>query len=230
VGVPVGVAEATTAPAVVRVLGPTDLEVAAAVLSRAFEQEPGNLALLPDPETRRLIVEASARNTLRSALRFGTVHGAMAGGDLAAIALWHAPGARTSVGDRVRNVAGLSRGGRAVARGIPHAAAVVLRNVPEGIAMVRERGRAVARASEGATWHLAFLGTAPDHRGRGLARALLDRQLARCDEDGAAVWLETTDPVNPPIYERFGFETVRHIAEAAWLPGLWVMRREPRAR
>ena len=25
------------------------------------------------------------------------------------------------------------------------------------------------------------------------------------DEDGIPVWLETTDPVNPPIYERFGF-------------------------
>jgi hypothetical protein len=40
-------------------------------------------------------------------------------------------------------------------------------------------------------------------------------------------WLETTDPANPPIYERFGFETVTHLEDAAWLPGLWVMRREP---
>ena len=76
-------------------------------------------------------------------------------------------------------------------------------------------------------WYLAALATAPEHRGRGFARMLLDRQLARCDQDGAAAWLETTDPVNPPIYARFGFSTVAHIERAAWLPGFWVMRREP---
>jgi predicted acetyltransferase len=92
---------------------------------------------------------------------------------------------------------------------------------------VRERGRSFAGAARGTTWHLMFLATAPEHRGRGLARMLLDRQLRRCDEDDTAAWLETTDPVNPPIYERFGFETVAHIEDAAWLPGLWVMRREP---
>jgi predicted acetyltransferase len=81
--------------------------------------------------------------------------------------------------------------------------------------------------TDGLTWHLAFLATAPEHRGRGLARQLLERQLDRCDEDAAAAWLETTDPVNPPIYERFGFATVAHVEDAAWLPGLWVMRREP---
>jgi hypothetical protein len=66
-----------------------------------------------------------------------------------------------------------------------------------------------------------------DHPDEGLARSLLERQLQRCDQDGAEAWLEATDPVNPPIYERFGFEIIAHIPGPAWLPGYWVMRREP---
>lgn len=64
---------------------------------------------------------------------------------------------------------------------------------------------------------------------RVLARRLLDRQLVRCDEEGFAVWLETTDPANPPIYERFGLEVATHLEDAAWLPGWRAMRREPRS-
>jgi predicted acetyltransferase len=77
------------------------------------------------------------------------------------------------------------------------------------------------------TWQLDLLGTLPEHRRKGLARALLGRQLQRCDEDSAAVWLETTDPANTKIYERFGFKTVAHIKGPDWLLGHWVMRREP---
>jgi len=48
--------------------------------------------------------------------------------------------------------------------------------------------------------------------------------------DRLLVCFETSDPVNPPIYERFGFETIIHVTDAAWLPGLWVMRRDPVSR
>jgi predicted acetyltransferase len=78
------------------------------------------------------------------------------------------------------------------------------------------------------TWSLDLLGTLPGYRRRGLARALLDSQLGSCDEEGTAVWLEATDPVNPVIYERFGFQTVAHVDRPEWLPGYWVMRRDPR--
>jgi GNAT superfamily N-acetyltransferase len=215
-------------PPDVRVLGPADARNAAILLARGFAEEPGNLALLPAPDARRAVTERSARNVVRAMLPYGTVHAAIVAGDLAAIALWHPPGVRTtSVTGVVRNLADQLPNASTMARAFPHAASVLLRDVPEGIRLVRERGRGVGGAARGTTWHLMFLATAPEHRGRGLARMLLDRQLRRCDEDDTAAWLETTDPVNPPIYERFGFETVAHIEDAAWLPGLWVMRREP---
>jgi GNAT superfamily N-acetyltransferase len=218
-----------SASATVRPLEPSEVPEAAALLARGFAEEPGNVALFPDPAIRRMLQETTALQILATMLRYGAVHVAEAGDELAAITLWHPPGVPTTSLTTVARsaVARLSRP-KLVARALPHAASVVLRDLPEAIALTRARQRAVRRASHGPTWHLAFLATAPEHRGEGLARALLDRQLQRCDEDGAAVWLETTDPVNPPIYERFGFDVVAHVTDAAWLPGFWVMRRAPR--
>jgi GNAT superfamily N-acetyltransferase len=219
-------------PAVqVRVARPTDVEAAAALLARSFEEEPGNVALFPDRDARRAVFVTGARRAIQEMLPYGATHLAQVGTDLAAAALWHPPGVRTaSVRASLGTVLATLTDPRTLASALPHATSVVVRNLPEGIGLTLARRRAIARASHGTTWHLAYLGTAPEHRGRGLARALLDRQLQRCDEDGLAVWLETTDPVNPPIYERFGFDVVAHVTDAAWLPGFWVMRRPPAAR
>lgn len=217
----------TTTP--VRALKPAEAREAAALLARGFAEEPGNVTLFPDPEARRVVFETSSYNMLRSTLPYGTVHVVEDGGSLAAIALWHPPGSSTtSLASVARGAAGKLANATTLARALPHKASVLLGVAPQAVGLARARGRAVAEASRGATWHLAFLATAPEHRGKGYARALLDRQLLRCDQDGAPVWLETTDPVNPPIYERFGFKTLTHIEHAAWLPGFWVMRREPR--
>lgn len=206
---------------------PGDLDAAVDVLARGFAEEPGNLALLPDPKTRAEVLQTGTRLQLGCMMPLGSVHVAMIDGALGGVAIWHPPG---------RSVASTRSLGRALLhaapalpsllRPLPHKATVVLRHAPETVPLVLARRRAVARASAGLSWHLAFLATAPEYRGRGLARRLLDRQLARCDEDGASAWLETTDPVNPPLYERFGFSTIGHVAAAAWLPGLWVMHRE----
>jgi GNAT superfamily N-acetyltransferase len=214
----------------VRVLRPGDEWPAAALLARGFAEEPGNVALLPDLALREQVLERGARTILRSTIPYGTAHVATVGGELAAIALWHPPGVPvTTVAGVLRGAADRVVDAPVLVRAAPHAVRTMLREAPEAVAMMRARSRAVRRASHGVSWHLAFLATAPEHRGRGLARQLLDRQLTRCDEDLAAAWLETTDPVNPPIYERFGFTVVHHVADAAWLPGLWVMRREPAA-
>jgi GNAT superfamily N-acetyltransferase len=213
-----------------RLLEVADVDEAAEMLARAFAAEPGNLALYPDPAVRRTLLETGARSIVRSIVRLGTAHGVEVDGQLAAIALWHPPGVpATSLRDLVQ--LGRDKLGEAptVVRAVPGAARRALREPRAALRLVRARQRAVRVASAGRTWHLAFLGTAPEHRGRGLARQLLDRQLARCDEDGLAAWLETTDPVNPPLYERFGFRTVAHVEDAAWLPGWWAMRREPAA-
>ncbi|MET7274348.1 MULTISPECIES: GNAT family N-acetyltransferase [Streptomyces] len=77
-------------------------------------------------------------------------------------------------------------------------------------------------------WYLAVIGADPDARGQGHGAALLRSGLAKADEEGMPVCLESSKPSNLPFYEHFGF-TVR---EELRLPGegpvLWSMRREPR--
>ncbi|MCC5947717.1 MAG: GNAT family N-acetyltransferase [Nitriliruptoraceae bacterium] len=212
----------------VRVLTADHLEAAIDVLARGFAEEPGNVALIPDAEDRVAMLRIASRLEIGRVMPLGTVHVALVDGTLGGVAVWHPPA--TGAGS-------LSGFGRALARSIPavpgvlrplpHKGAVLLGHAHRAMPLARSRRRASARASAGTSWHLAFLATAPEFRGRGLARHLLDRQLDRCDQDGTPAWLETTDPVNPPLYESFGFTIVTHVEDAAWLPGLWVMRREP---
>jgi GNAT superfamily N-acetyltransferase len=76
-------------------------------------------------------------------------------------------------------------------------------------------------------WYLGLLGTDPDRRRTGVARALLDPMLARADADRLPVFLETGIPQNLEIYARFGFV---QIAEAVVPSGplVWGLLRTPR--
>jgi GNAT superfamily N-acetyltransferase len=211
-----------------RVLDPADLGLAVALLARGFAQEPGSRELFPDPELRRRMSELALAKELRRTLPHATVHGMEHDHDLLAAAIWHPPHTRPrSMQGTFRAAGDLLTSAPVLARGLPHLGAVARRHGRGGLQLQRTRRDAIDTASRGPSWHLAILATDPRHRGRGLARRLLEHVLDRCDADGLAAWLETTDPVNPPLYERFGFRTVAHLEDAAWLPGLWVMRREP---
>jgi GNAT superfamily N-acetyltransferase len=214
----------------VRVLGPTDAAAAATVLAQAFDQEPAKLTILPNSAARRVILEMSLRARLYDPLRYGAVHGAWMDNELAAVAVWYPPGVPVlSSSGAMRAVLILPSIIGSLARAFPHIVRTLLSDVRGMFRLFRKRPPAVKRAAKGLTWHLDLLGTLPEHRGKGLARALLDRQLHRCDQDGAAAWLEATDPVNPKIYARFGFETIMHTDGPRWLLGYWVMRRQPHA-
>jgi len=57
-------------------------------------------------------------------------------------------------------------------------------------------------------WYLSMIGVDPMRQGRGLGSALLEAGLARCDADGAIAYLESSNPKNIPLYERYGFEVL----------------------
>ncbi len=215
----------------VRALGPAEAAAAAAVLAQAFDQEPAKLTMLPHAPRRRLFLETMMNVRVYDATRYGTVHGAEIDGELGAVALWYPPGVPmlSMAGAGRMMLAMLSLTG-SILRVCPHIMRLMLSDLRAFVALLRQRRPAVIRATQGLTWRLDLLGTLPAQRGKGLARALLERQLHRCDQDGAAAWLEATDPVNPPIYERFGFNTIAHIDGPAWLLGYWIMRRDPQTR
>ncbi|GAC1319231.1 MAG: GNAT family N-acetyltransferase [Thermoleophilaceae bacterium] len=75
-------------------------------------------------------------------------------------------------------------------------------------------------------WYLAVLGTAPEHQGRGIASALLAPVLKRCDVEGTAAYLETARESNTRFYARHGFEVTDRIVLRGG-PQIWMMWRAP---
>lgn len=223
----VSTALARSAPRL-RVLTTADVPAAAQLLGRSFEEDPSSVTFVTDPVHRLRLNELSSTRTLQAALPYAAVYGVEIDAGLAGVAIWHPPAARTG------SLWATTQYYRALVRDLPMLPPVLARLgstlVNERRAAVRFIGQhrdAVRQASAGATWHLAVLATDIAHRGRGVARLLVDHVLDRCDADGLAAWLETTNPANPPIYERFGFETVSRIDGGTTLPTWWVMRRPP---
>ncbi|MDP6975134.1 MAG: GNAT family N-acetyltransferase [Acidimicrobiales bacterium] len=76
-------------------------------------------------------------------------------------------------------------------------------------------------------WYLAFVGTRPEGRGRGLASRLIAVVTDRCDAEGIPAYLESSDPANVPLYERHGFAVTGEV-EIEGGPTIPLMWREPR--
>jgi GNAT superfamily N-acetyltransferase len=62
--------------------------------------------------------------------------------------------------------------------------------------------------------YLSLLATHPDHRGKGIAQALLRENLADLDRQGVPAYLESTNPGNDHRYERVGFAKIGEFAGA----------------
>jgi GNAT superfamily N-acetyltransferase len=75
--------------------------------------------------------------------------------------------------------------------------------------------------------YLAMIGVDPKAQGTGIGSALMRPGLARCDRDGTLAYLETANPKNIPLYQRFGFEVIGEIQVGA-APRMTPMLRQPR--
>jgi ribosomal protein S18 acetylase RimI-like enzyme len=78
-----------------------------------------------------------------------------------------------------------------------------------------------------AHWYLSMIGVDPQAQGKGLGAELMRYAVARCDRDGALAYLETANPRNIPLYERFGFEVMESFQVGA-APRVTPMVRRPR--
>jgi GNAT superfamily N-acetyltransferase len=76
-------------------------------------------------------------------------------------------------------------------------------------------------------WYLPIVGVEPNAQGNGLGGALMRHAVARCDEEGALAYLESSNPRNISLYERHGFEVMGEIQMGAG-PLVTPMLRRPR--
>ncbi len=60
-------------------------------------------------------------------------------------------------------------------------------------------------------WYLNFVGVDSSKQGEGLGAALMKHALKIVDEAGIVAYLESSNPRNLSLYERFGFETTAKI-------------------
>jgi ribosomal protein S18 acetylase RimI-like enzyme len=76
-------------------------------------------------------------------------------------------------------------------------------------------------------WHLPVIGTDPTRQRKGYGSALLEHALERCDQEGELAYLESSNPLNIPLYSRYGFE-IRGTIQEGTMPPLIPMVRTPR--
>jgi GNAT superfamily N-acetyltransferase len=75
-------------------------------------------------------------------------------------------------------------------------------------------------------WYLGILGTDPAHQGQGIGSGLLQAVLSRCDREAEPAYLESSKPENVPYYRRHGFEVTEEF-ELPEGPPVWGMWRDP---
>jgi len=165
-----------------------DVKPLAAVMARAFYDDPPFIWMLPDPKTRlkrsRRFFAALARG---EALARGGVDIAFAGTEVVGAAIWRPPGHWET--EHLRAALGIVR---AFGRRTRAAAALA---------------QAIARAHpRDPHWYLFAIGVDPACQGTGVASALLRPRLDQCDHDGLPAYLEASKAASVPLYQHFGFE------------------------
>jgi GNAT superfamily N-acetyltransferase len=74
-------------------------------------------------------------------------------------------------------------------------------------------------------WYLPFIGVVPTRQNQGLGAVLLRRGLAECDAKGLPAYLESTNPRNRTLYERYGFEPIGEIRVGSCPPIVPMLRK-----
>jgi GNAT superfamily N-acetyltransferase len=180
---------------------------AAAFLARALADDPGWIFLFPDATTRVDRLTRVLRATVGPYFAMGASFAA--GG--AAAAIWGPPGKH--------DLPVLTQ-----LRIFPRLAWLIGRRVPAGLRIFSAMTRGTPEEPH---HYLAILGVDPAHQGKGLGAAVLAPTLARCDDERALAWLESTNPKNHSFYRRLGFE-IAHETPVPDGPTVTFFARRPR--
>lgn len=184
---------------------PSEAEQAIAVITLAFSSDPVARWTFPDPHQYLVHFPAIVRAFGGRAFAHGTGHH-VAG--FVGAALWLRPGIEPD-----------EEALTAVVR-----ASVAPARQAAAFAMFEQMGRHHPHEPH---WYLPLIGVDPAHQGQGHGSALLQHALRRCDEDHVPAYLESTNPLNIPLYERHGFKRLTTI-QVDSSPPMVPMLRAPR--
>jgi GNAT superfamily N-acetyltransferase len=166
----------------------TDRAAIAAMLARAFRDDPVMVFMFPDAADRAAKLPRLFALLLDSALPFGGCDIAR-GGETASI--WRPPG-RTGISlwEILRHLRAFFSiyGFAGARRALSLLAAMERCHPPEP------------------HWYLMVLGTEPERQGKGFGGIVLRRRLVQIDRAHLPAYLEASRPENVPIYASVGFE------------------------
>jgi GNAT superfamily N-acetyltransferase len=197
-------------PTKARVATAAEIPAAVEVLARAFYADPVWGWAFPDPDRRLEQHRAVWGLVAKAALSYES---AWLIGDCAAVALWIPPGKPELRPEDEEGLEGL-----------------LAELLGDGAPRVLETFECFEAAHPAAEPHyyLSLLATDPDQRGLGLGMGLLAATLERIDAEGAAAFLESSNPVNDHRYERLGFRRYGEFELPEDGPSVTQMWRDPR--
>lgn len=186
-----------------------DLETLVDTLSDSFAEDPVLNWVIPRPQLYpdffRLIIE-------RVYLPRGIVHLEDTG---RGAALWLPPGERLEMPARPELASMILK--------------LVLRKGPLPLWRIYLQGHLFSkRHPTEPHYYLQFIGCRQRDQGQGVGANLLKHGTRICDEQGVAAYLESSNRLNVPLYQRHGFEIIHEQTIPGNGPTAWFMWREPR--
>ena len=97
-------------------------------------------------------------------------------------------------------------------------------NLADLLATFEKMGQAHPKQAH---WYLAMIGVEPNAQGKGLGARLMRHGVARCDQGRELAYLETSNPRNVALYQRFDFEVIGEF-QVGSAPLVTSMLRQPR--
>lgn len=196
---------------VIETAAAADVPAVADLLARAFRDNPGFVGILrgDGPEQRQRVLEGCMRGFCSAVLRSGTIELIRDGGAPVATMLSFAAGQYP-----------LPPAGQLIVAGAVMRARLARthRFLRADLVMQRQHPREPHA-------YLWFLGSDPEHQGRGLGSQLLRAFTARCDAARTLGYLETDRERNVRLYERHGFTVVRDAIVPGMDSRMWFMQR-----
>jgi GNAT superfamily N-acetyltransferase len=188
---------------VIRKLDPSQLEAASNALMMGFSSDPFQRWLMPDPTIYYKNFKKWTINTCKQSFLEEGIYGDK---NNYGTAVWFPPGYDidfTNISETFKD--------------IPKD------RIEEAFKMFEELGE--NRLND--AWYLEYLAVDPSKQGSGLGSLILKESLKVIDELGEAAYLESSNPKNMSLYERFGFRFLKKI-QVGSSPQLNTMFRQPK--
>jgi len=190
------------------------MPAAAAMLARAFHDDPLMRYAIPDPDERARLLPPLYERMIRFGMLAGEVHATVSTPE--GVAIWMPPNAKWTRENM--EASGMHE--------IPHLigddAYQRYREV------VGREWQARLREIPGPGWYLFILGVEPRVQRRGLGGALMRPILERADTEQLVCYLETENERNVAFYLKHGFDLI--VSEKAGASGVrfWTFSRIPK--